>query len=129
MEDCIFCSIKGSESIIYEDDLCMVVPDKYPSRYGHMLVISKEHHADALSSPDGLVAGMFVTAKRFGSKLKEKLNAEGLAISTNVGRQAGQIIFHFHIHVIPFGAKGNKDFEKHREITREEARDFKKLLG
>ncbi len=32
---------------------------------------------------------------------KEALGAEGVNIITNIGRAAGQVIFHAHIHVVP----------------------------
>lgn len=130
MEECIFCLLaKDKEAIIYEDDLCYAVPDKYPSNYGHMLVISKHHYDNVLVAPDEVVSRVFIVAKTIGKKLKERLNADGLNIGTNTGREAGQIIFHLHVHMVPKYEKKRVGFMPHKELTKEEASELKKLLS
>jgi histidine triad (HIT) family protein len=125
-EECIFCVLaKSSTHKLFEDDVCYVVPDKYPSDHGHMLVISKDHHENILTSTDAVVSHMFLIAKRFGIKAKERLGATGIVIATNTGRDGGQLIFHFHIHVIPKYGKKLEGFMPHKELTEEEAMAFK----
>ncbi len=44
--DCVFCRIVRGEAPawkVYEDDEFVVILDKYPASYGHLLVVSKEH--------------------------------------------------------------------------------------
>lgn len=127
---CIFCKLgKDNPNKLFDDETCYVILDKYPSDYGHMLVISKDHHENVLTSEDSTVSHMFLVAKRFGKMACEKFGASGLVISTNTGRDGGQLIFHFHVHVIPKYADKLKGFMPHREITDEEARILKEKLN
>ncbi|MDE1868689.1 MAG: HIT family protein [Candidatus Micrarchaeota archaeon] len=84
---------------IYDDKVCRIILSKYPVEKGHLLVISKGHYKDMLSTPDPIVSHMFNTAKRFGSKSKRKLKCMGMDIGVNIGG-AGTVP-HLHIHVIP----------------------------
>lgn len=124
---CIFCSLgKGNPYVIFEDELCYVVPDRFPTEYGHLLVISKEHTESMLTAPDGLVTEMFLTAKRLGLKLRDKLGSKATVIATNAGREAGQVIFHFHIHVVPKYEASIRGFVGHKE---QDAKEVERLVG
>ncbi len=115
--DCIFCKLgKSNPRMIFEDKSCYVIPDRFPSEYGHLLVISKEHTESMLTAPDALVTEMFTVAKRFGLKLKEAFDASGVTIMANNGKDSGQIIFHFHIHIMPKYSKKIGGFMSHREL-------------
>jgi len=66
--------------------------------------------------------------------LRERLGAPGVNVVTNSGAQAGQVVFHFHVHVIPrwrdcpppiFSDEGvdvSRVARRHR-LTEEEARE------
>jgi histidine triad (HIT) family protein len=111
MEGCVFCALRqhGKERLLFEDSTCFVVPDRNPVEKGHLLVISNMHYLNMLEAPDEISAHMFVIAKRFGLKLCSTMGAEALNISTNIGKEAGQAVFHFHIHVVPrYSAERNK---------------------
>ncbi len=129
-EGCIFCTIgAGNSRKAYEDEHCFVVPDKYPSEYGHLLVISKDHHDDILATPDKTLSCMYIIAKRYATLLKERLGADGFVIVTNTGKEAGQLIFHTHIHIIPKYAKKRTGFMPHKELSANEAQDLIKALS
>lgn len=101
--DCIFCKIAKGEAPawkVYEDDDVIVILDKYPASYGHLLVVPKAHYESVIDTPDELVAKTFLVATRY-ARIWKKLGAKGVNIVTNAGREAGQIIFHYHVHVIP----------------------------
>ncbi|MGC9118406.1 MAG: HIT family protein [Thermoproteus sp.] len=101
--DCIFCKIVRGEAPawrVYEDDDVVVILDKYPASYGHLLVVTKAHYESVIDTPDDLVAKSFAVAAKF-AKIWKKLGARGVNIVTNAGRDAGQMIFHYHVHVIP----------------------------
>jgi histidine triad (HIT) family protein len=120
--DCIFCKLgAGKSKKFYEDNECFVVPDKYPSQYGHLLVVSKEHYDNLLVTPDNVISCMYSVAKKYGNLLKDRLHADGIVVATNIGRESGQIIFHTHIHVIPKYGKKLEGFMPHKELTDEEA--------
>ncbi len=134
MDDCVFCRIiegKAEGTILYRDEKCLVILDKFPISKGHMLVISREHYNDILSAPDDIVAHMFLKAKEFATAAEEKLNANGINIGANIGALAGQIIWHAHIHVIPRykGESRDFNFKTKNALDAKEAEGLKRLLG
>ena len=50
--------------------------------------------------PEEIATHIIKIAKKISTALK-KFGADGTNISINNGKAAGQIIFHFHTHVIP----------------------------
>ncbi len=133
--DCIFCKIVKGEAPawrVYEDDRTLVILDKYPASRGHLLVVTKEHYTSIMDAPLELAAHAFAVATRFG-KVWGELGAPGVNIVTNAGREAGQVVFHFHVHVIPRWPEGQFRWHGTREITEEEARwvitQLSKALG
>lgn len=104
MDDCIFCKIINSELPaykVYEDDDFIVILDRFPSRPGHTLVISKRH-IENIYGVDGETAGKaFKLTVRIANALKKALSPDGMNILQNNGEFAGQSITHFHIHLIP----------------------------
>jgi histidine triad (HIT) family protein len=105
MSSCIFCSIVRGEvdSVkVYESDKILVIMDKQPITNGHMLVIPKKH-AELLTELDDDSAGeMFKAAKYVAKALKvSKLRAGGVNYLLADGAEAGQEVYHAHLHVIP----------------------------
>lgn len=103
-KDCIFCKIANGEipsRTIYEDDQFRVILDLGPATRGHALVIPKEHYANLFEIPEDTAAAAMKVAKKVGTRLKDKLGAEGLNLVQNNGELAGQTVSHFHIHLIP----------------------------
>ncbi|MCI4447357.1 MAG: HIT family protein, partial [Pyrobaculum sp.] len=101
--DCIFCRIVRGEAPawkVYEDDEFVVILDKYPASYGHLLVVSKEHYVNILDAPLEKAVKGFEIATRLAKAWRE-LGAPAVNVVTNAGREAGQMVFHMHIHVIP----------------------------
>ncbi len=101
--DCIFCKIVRGEAPawkVYEDDEFVVILDKYPASYGHLLVVSKEHFVNILDAPLEKSVKSFEIATRLAKAWRE-LGAPAVNVVTNAGREAGQMVFHMHIHVIP----------------------------
>ncbi|MEM3227885.1 MAG: HIT domain-containing protein [Candidatus Micrarchaeaceae archaeon] len=133
MEECVFCNIiNGSEKagIVYEDELCMVVLDKYPLTRGHMLVLSRQHYKDVLAAPAEVISHMYLKAVEFSKIAMERLKADGINIGTNIGASAGQVIWHAHIHIIPryAGMERSFDFGRKHEITNAESAELVKIL-
>ena len=121
MNGCVFCSAKfrSAGRVLFEDDLCMAVPDDNPVEKGHLLVIPKVHYRDMLETPNKVVMRIFAVAKLFGLRLEEKLGASGINVTTNIGKCAGQSVFHFHVHVIPRYPSGAHSANE-RELTAKE---------
>jgi len=105
MEDCIFCKIvKGeipTEKVIYENDNFFSIKDANPVLEGHSLVISKKHFETILNLPSNLGVELLDAIKNTSFKLLEEFNAEGINVYNNVNEAAGQIVNHFHVHLVP----------------------------
>ncbi|MGC8720775.1 MAG: HIT family protein, partial [Thermodesulforhabdaceae bacterium] len=104
MESCIFCQIvKGSipSAKIYEDDSVLSFLDINPINPGHALVIPKKHYPTIIDVDDEDLKKTAVVTKIVARAIKEALNCDGINILQNNFGAAGQLIFHFHIHVIP----------------------------
>ncbi|BDV02220.1 MAG: hypothetical protein HPAVJP_1090 [Candidatus Hepatoplasma vulgare] len=98
---------------IYSDSEFIIILDINPKNPGHSLIIPKKWSENVLMMNDKSFSEMFLLAKNFSNYLKEKLNAEGIKWVVNSGKEAGQVIFHTHLHLIPYYKNVNvyKDFE------------------
>ena len=104
MEECIFCKIIKGEipcSKIYEDEKAMAFLDIAPINKGHALVIPKEHHETFEELPDELSKYLIEIVKKISIAVKKATNADGYNIGMNVGKAAGQLVFHAHWHIMP----------------------------
>lgn len=127
---CIFCKIVNGEAPawkVYEDKDFIVILDKYPASYGHLLVVAKEHYSSVIDAPVEKVAKGFEIATRL-AKAWAALGAKGVNIVTNAGREAGQMVFHVHIHVIPRWG-GPLLWHGREEIREAEAREVVEKLS
>ena len=43
-DDCVFCARRDQPATLFETPSLYVMPDKFPLRPGHVLIIPKEHH-------------------------------------------------------------------------------------
>ena len=100
--DCLFCEIQGSERVIAENTLCYLIEDAYPVTVGHALVIPKRHVADyfGLTQAEINATNQLLTERK-GQLVSNDSSITGFNVGMNCGEDAGQTIFHCHIHVIP----------------------------
>ena len=101
---CVFCQIIRKEapaSMVYEDEQVAAFLSNRPVNVGHTLVVPKKHYTDVYEIPDEEAAYLFKVAKRIARAVKEATGIQGIRIVQNNGRDAGQVIFHLHVHVIP----------------------------
>ncbi len=97
---CPFCNMP-EENIILKNELCYAIYDKYPVTKGHMLIIPFRHfdnYFDATKEEKIVFIELVDKAKEF---LDKQFNPDGYNIGVNIGRTAGQTVFHVHIHLIP----------------------------
>ena len=104
MADCLFCRIVRKEipaSVVYEDDELVAFTDINPQAPLHALVIPKRHIAtlnDVQGTDDALVGQM---VRRAAAIAREKGYADsGFRTVFNTNAQAGQTVFHIHLHVL-----------------------------
>lgn len=104
MEDCLFCKISKGEvasTKVYEDDDVFAFLDIEPNTPGHTLVIPKNHSENIFDIKDADLQKVIIVGKKIANLQKEKLGAVGVQVSNNNGSVAHQIIFHFHLHIVP----------------------------
>lgn len=102
--ECIFCKvIKGElpSYKIYDDDYVVAFLDIAPVNEGHILVVPKKHF-DSLEDVDELMLSYIMNiVKKCGAAIEKTLGVKGYNVIINNGSVAGQVINHFHCHVIP----------------------------
>ncbi len=124
--NCIFCRIVKGEApsyTVYEDDETMVFLDIYPVSKGHLLVIPKRHYDTLDDVPNKILSRVWILASAIGKLYRVRFNASGVNIVTNVGRAAGQEVFHFHIHVIPRWGRWTGFWSGRHKLTEDEAKE------
>jgi histidine triad (HIT) family protein len=104
MEDCIFCKVVSGQAPadrVYEDEKVIAFLDLRPTSRGHALVIHKTHTTDLLNTPDDLLEEMMPKVKKIAAGIIKTTGASGFNLSVNNGFAAGQVVFHFHFHIVP----------------------------
>ena len=94
---CIFCKYLSSKDYIAENELAFVIYDSFPVSKGHVLIIPKRHFAGYFDATPDEILSFYSLA----NKIKELLDDEYKPDGYNIGKAAGQTIFHLHIHMIP----------------------------
>jgi len=104
MSECLFCKIVNRQipaKIVYEDERVVVIEDINPQAPLHVLVIPKTHIAslnDVTSGHDGLIGEM---NRRAAIIARERGYADrGFRTVFNTNREAGQTVFHIHLHLL-----------------------------
>ncbi|MFA4044771.1 MAG: hypothetical protein HZRFUVUK_001571 [Candidatus Fervidibacterota bacterium] len=104
MQKCIFCDIanKRVESqIVYEDEEVIAFRDINPQAPTHILIIPKKHIGSLNEAQDEdaqLLGKLLLTARRIA--VSEGISESGYRIVLNTNRQAGQSVFHIHLHLL-----------------------------
>lgn len=103
MSDTIFGKIISGEipsEFLYEDDHCIAINDVNPQAPVHVLVIPKREIprlVDADENDQALLGHLLLAA----GKVAEQLGvADAFRLIVNNGADAGQTVFHLHIHII-----------------------------
>jgi histidine triad (HIT) family protein len=102
--DCLFCKIISKEipaQIVYEDAAALGFLDINPRAPGHTVIIPKVHCATILDLGDKSIGPVFAAVRNAANMLKKTFSPDGFTIGINHGASAGQVVEHFHIHVIP----------------------------
>ena len=93
---------KEPGSIVYEDEAVVAFLDVLPINPGHTLIVPRRHGAylKDLLPEDG--AGLFLAGQRIAAALRASdLRCDAVNLLLNDGAEAGQRVFHTHLHVIP----------------------------
>jgi len=130
-EGCVFCEIvSGVRDAykVYEDDVVVVILDKYPVERGHLLVITKRHYESIHDADPKEALHAFAVASALAAIYRNVIGARGVNVLTNSGEPAGQVNFHFHVHVIPRWHSGGFRWTSRHALTKEEAEDVVDMI-
>ncbi|MCL4332390.1 MAG: HIT family protein, partial [Candidatus Thermoplasmatota archaeon] len=103
-EDCVFCREvigRRNASIITENDMAISFMDHAPVEEGHILVIPKKHFRDIFTVDEQYYLEVHKMARKLAPIVMKATGADGMNIGQNNGRCANQVVFHYHVHVIP----------------------------
>ncbi len=103
-KDCIFCKIITGQlktEIVYENDFVLAFKDLNPQAPVHLLVIPKTHIekiSDLNQDNKNVVAELVIAANEIAKKYK--IVETGYRLVFNCGSDAGQAVFHIHLHLL-----------------------------
>ena len=96
MDNCIFCKIINGDfntEFVYENEYAVVFKDINPKADTHLLVVPRIHVESLNELNDEILLGkLMMTAKAAGLKSYRTV--------INTGKEAGQEVFHLHIHIL-----------------------------
>lgn len=101
---CVFCKIIKGElpsQKIYEDENYFAFLDIHPISPGHSLIIPKHHAQDLLHSTSDDRKGLLEVVHKIAPSILKAVDAKAFNVGINVGKDAGQVVFHTHLHLIP----------------------------
>ncbi len=101
---CPFCRIasgQASSQQVYADERVVAFRDARPQAPVHVLVIPRRHvrGIDAAEAEDGELLAALIHAANAVAR-QEGIAESGYRLVWNVGPQAGQSVFHLHLHVL-----------------------------
>jgi histidine triad (HIT) family protein len=109
-QDCIFCKILRKEipsSSVYEDDQCYGFIDIAPKAALHYVFIPKEHFSGALEINEAREKSVGHLARVAAQLAREKgIDSGGFRLILNTNADAGQTVFHLHLHLLGGGKLG-----------------------
>jgi histidine triad (HIT) family protein len=102
--DCLFCKFVAGvikPNVVHEDADVLAFRDIHPKAPTHILIIPKRHIAtlnDLAEADAPLVGKLFLAAKALAAK--EGLAERGYRTVFNCNADAGQSVFHIHLHLL-----------------------------
>ena len=101
--DCLFCKIAAKQipaKIVHEDADVFVFADINPQAPVHLLICPKEHFAslaEAAQKHESVLGKMALAAAKLA---RERNLTGGYRTVVNTGKEAGQTVFHLHMHLL-----------------------------
>lgn len=101
---CIFCRVANREvesDIVYEDDDVVAFRDINPQAPTHILIIPRKHIStlNDVTQDDAMLLGKLLLVARDLAQ-REGFAEHGYRIVLNTNREAGQSVFHIHMHLL-----------------------------
>jgi histidine triad (HIT) family protein len=102
VDDCLFCSIVAGDipaEVVAETDTALAFRDVNPQAPLHVLVVPRTHAADAGALAD-VEPGTVAELVRLARQVATDAGHDSYRLVFNTGEQAGQTVFHTHLHVL-----------------------------
>ncbi len=104
MTDCIFCKIITGDipsTNVFRDEQVTAFRDLHPAAPTHILIVPNKHidSVNMLTNDDEqLIGHLFTTAKQLAAQ--EGIAEDGYRLIINTNANAGQTVFHIHLHLL-----------------------------
>jgi histidine triad (HIT) family protein len=124
---CIFCRILDDEIPsykVYEDDHTLAFLDKNPVEDGHTLLIPREHTQYIEDLSPRSAGALMNSLVEIVPAIQRAMDTSDSNIAINNGSNAGQIIPHVHIHIIPRPTKNGKRLFSPPQRTKERKKEY-----
>jgi histidine triad (HIT) family protein len=103
-DNCVFCKIalrKIDAKIIDENENAIAFLDAFPLTAGHTLVITKKHYAKLQEIEFDQITHLFKLVHKILSPIEKGTAVRSTLIAIHNGKDAGQVIPHIHVHIVP----------------------------
>lgn len=104
MTDCLFCKIIAGDipsTNVYRDEQATAFRDINPAAPTHILILPNRHIDSVnvlINDDEQLIGHLFIVAKQLAAQ--EGFANNGYRLIINTGPQAGQTVFHIHLHLL-----------------------------
>ena len=104
MSGCLFCKIAKGEvesKVVFENSEALAFLDIDPKAPTHIIIIPRKHIervANIAEKDSGLVGRLIIVARDLARKMK--IESGGYRIVVNCNKDAGQEVFHLHLHLL-----------------------------
>jgi histidine triad (HIT) family protein len=104
MADCLFCKVVAGQvpaTLVFQNDHVVAFKDITPRAPTHVLIVPRRHIAtlNELSPEDDPLVGEMVRAAAAIAK-EQGLSERGYRTVFNCNAEAGQTVFHIHLHLL-----------------------------
>lgn len=86
---------------VYEDVSTIAILDAMPHADGHTLIIPKAQAENLFDLDPAMAEAVMRVGQRVALAVRQAFQPEGITLMQFNGAEAGQTVFHFHLHVIP----------------------------
>ena len=105
MTDCLFCKVQGStyeKEVVCENNFFYATRDSYPVTKLHTLIIPKRHFQSYFNMNNNEIKSINMILNEQRKEIVQlDSSVTAFNIGINDGKDAGQSIYHLHVHLIP----------------------------
>ena len=101
---CIFCKIIQKDipaHVVHESDSTISFLDIHPCTKGHTVVIPKTHLSSIEDAGEHVLSTLLSGVQETVAILRKVLSPDAFSIGWNNGKEAGQVVPHLHVHILP----------------------------